>query len=280
MSQIGIYIGWYDANASGPFTSPRVEFMPGAFAYHLHSYSAATLRTTTQNWVGPLLAKGATITMGCVDEPYLACTPEVAVFLSRLLFQGFTFGEAACASQPVLSWQTTVVGDPLYRPAGKNPEQLHRELEERRSKLVEWSWLRLADANLANGKPAASLVSLLEELAVTKQSAVLTEKLGELYAAQGKPSSAIHSFMEALKLDPSPQQRLRLRLTLGERLMAQDRDQEAYDNYQKLLEESPDYPGKLTVYQHLLPIAQKLNKAKDVEKYEAAIKSLAPSPKS
>ncbi len=280
MSQIAIYIGWYDANASGPFTLPRVEFMPGAFAYHLHSYSAATLRTTTQNWVGPLLAKGATITMGCVDEPYLAGTPEVAVFLSRLLYQGFSFGEAACASQPVLSWQTTVVGDPLYRPFGKNPEQLHRELEERHSKLVEWSWLRLVNANLANGKAAASLVNLLEELTATKQSAVLSEKLGELYAAQGKPSSAIHAFAEALKLDPSPQQRVRLRLTLGEKLMALERDQEAYEDYQKLLEEFPDYPGKLTVYQRLLLIAQKLNKKTDAEKYEAEIRSLSPHPKS
>ncbi len=86
MSQIAIYIGWYDGNVSGPFTQPAVEFMPGAFAYHLHSYSAATLRSTNQNWAGPLLAKGATITMGCVDEPYLSGTPDVAVFTARLIY--------------------------------------------------------------------------------------------------------------------------------------------------------------------------------------------------
>ena len=45
MSQIAIYCGWYDENVSGPFTLPKVEFMPGAFAYHLHSFSAATLRS-------------------------------------------------------------------------------------------------------------------------------------------------------------------------------------------------------------------------------------------
>ncbi len=45
-------------NASGPFTLPKVEFMPGAFAYHLHSFSAFTIRSTTRNWCGPLLAKG------------------------------------------------------------------------------------------------------------------------------------------------------------------------------------------------------------------------------
>jgi uncharacterized protein (TIGR03790 family) len=64
MSQIAFYCGWYDPAASGPFARPTVEFMPGAFAYHLHSYSAARLRSPTENWVGPLLARGATISMG------------------------------------------------------------------------------------------------------------------------------------------------------------------------------------------------------------------------
>ena len=207
MSQIAIYIGWYDGNVSGPFLQPTVEFMPGAFAYHLHSYSAATLRSASQNWAGPLLAKGATITMGCVAEPFLSGTPEVAVFTARLIFNGFTFGEAACASQPVLSWQTTVVGDPLYRPFGKDPDKLHQELHARGSKLIEWSWLRLANLNLAIGKPMAEVVALLEQIETTKHSAVLTEKLADLYAAQGKPSSAVQTYALALGLDPSPQQR-------------------------------------------------------------------------
>src|SRR5689334_3507560 len=89
------------SRSATPTTRPAVEFVPGAFAYHLHSFSAASLRSTTRNWVGPLLAKGATITMGCVDEPYLSGTPDVAVFVSRLIFFGFTFGQAAYASQPV-----------------------------------------------------------------------------------------------------------------------------------------------------------------------------------
>src|SRR5207245_9139078 len=133
----------------------------------------------------------------------------VAVFTARLIFQAFTFGEAACAAQSVLSWQTTVVGDPLYRPFGKMPEALHTELQQRKSKLIEWSWLRLVNLNLVGGKPVAGLVGLLEGLETTKQSAVLSEKLGDLYAAQGKPSSAIHAYAQALKLDPSPLQPVR-----------------------------------------------------------------------
>jgi uncharacterized protein (TIGR03790 family) len=278
MSQIAIYIGWYDGSVSGPFTRPVVEFMPGAFAYHLHSYSAATLRSTTQNWVGPLLAKGATITMGCVAEPYLSGTPDVAVFTARLIFQRLTFGEAAYAAQPVLSWQTTVVGDPLYRPFGKSPDQLHQELVSHGSKLVEWSWLRLVDLNLASGKPMAEFVALLEHLETTRHSAVLTEKLGGLYAAQGKPSSAVYEYRQALQLDPSPQQRIRLLLTLAEKLPALDRQQEAYDDYQQLLHDFPDYPDKLAICRKLLPLAQRLGKKADAEQYEAEINRLSPPP--
>ncbi len=278
MSQIAIYIGWYTENASGPFAQHEVEFMPGAFAYHLHSYSAATLRSTTRFWVGPLLAKGATITMGCVAEPYLSGTPNVAVFTARLIFQRFTFGEAAYASQPVLSWQTTVVGDPLYRPFGEDPDRLRQELEQRKSKLLEWSWLRMIDINQALGKPTAELVAFLEQLELTKQSAVLSEKLGDLYAAQGKPSSAVYAYRQALKLEPAPEQRIRLLLTLGEKLLALNRAPECYEAYQGLLGEFPAYPDKLAIYRKLLPLAQKLDKKTDAAEYESEINRLAPPP--
>ncbi|MEY2429889.1 MAG: hypothetical protein QOJ40_2774, partial [Verrucomicrobiota bacterium] len=260
---------------SGPFTRPVVEFMPGAFAYHLHSFSAWTIRSATSHWVGPLLAKGATITMGCVDEPYLGGTPEVAVFAARFTFQGFTFGEAACASQAVLSWQTTVIGDPLYRPFGKNPDQLQEELLRRQSPWLEWSYLRLADLNQANGKPVIEIATLLEELQLTKKSAVLSEKLGDLCLAQGKPASAVHAYLQALQSGPSQQQRVRITLAVAEKLIALDRNQEAYQAYQQLLETFPDYADRLGICRKLLPLAQKLHKEADVEKYEAEIKHLS-----
>jgi uncharacterized protein (TIGR03790 family) len=272
MSQIAYYAGWYDETVSGPFAQPVVEFMPGAFAYHLHSFSAANLRSASRNWVGPLLAKGATATMGCVDEPYLGGTPDVGVFTARFLFQGFTFGEAACAAQPVLSWQTTVVGDPLYRPLATNIELTAREFEQQHSPLLAWFVLRLVNINIANGRPVADWVKRLEELPLTKESAVLSEKLGDLYEAQGKPSSAVFAYESALKLHPSPQQRIRLLLTLGEKLPELGRESDAYADYQLLLKESPDYPDKVGIYQRLLPLAQKLNKTADIEFYESQIK--------
>jgi uncharacterized protein (TIGR03790 family) len=275
MSQIAVYMGWYTQHPSGPFTLPNVEFMPGAFAYHLHSYSANTLRSTNEYWVGPLLAKGATATMGCVAEPYLAGTPDLAVFAARFFYQGFSFGEAASACQPVLSWQTTVVGDPLYRPINKNPDVQHQQLVEEKSKYVEWSWLRLINLNLAGGKSAAEFVNLLEELPLRKQSAILCEKLGDLYAEQGKPSSTVHAYEEALGLNPSPQQRVRVTLELGEKLREQNKEDEAYDYYVALLKNCPNYPSKRDIVQRILPLAKKLNKSADVEKYEAELKNLS-----
>lgn len=266
LSQIAIYMGWYAENACGPFAQTTVEFMPGAFAYHLHSFSASTVRSTTTGWVGPFLAKGATATMGCVFEPYLPGTPEMAVFIARFVFYGMTFGEAAYACQPVLSWQTTVVGDPLYHPFGQDPDQLQARLEREHSKLLDWSYLRLLNINLAAGKPLTESSAMLENIPVTKQSAVLREKLGDLYAAEGKPSSAVHEWEEALKLEPSPEQAIRLLLTLGEKLTAEN-PAAAYDRYRQLLAEHPGYPNKAFIYQKLVSLAEKLGKTSDKEKY-------------
>src|SRR4051812_47498688 len=155
MSHIAFYSGWYDETVSGPFTLPQVEFMPGAFAYHLHSFNAATIRTTNSHWVGPLLAKGATCTLGSVDEPYLQMTPDLSIFYRNFMVYGCTFGESAYACQQALSWQNIAIGDPLYRPFGKPPKTRHEELQARGSPLVEWSVLRWVNLNVA--RPDADL---------------------------------------------------------------------------------------------------------------------------
>ena len=258
MSQIAIYCGWKDRNVSGPFALPKVEFMPGAFAYHLDSFSAATIRSTNEFWVGPLLAKGAACTMGCVYEPYLACTPNVAAFLARWITDGFTFGEVAWAAQPALSWQITVVGDPLYRPFAKEPAELHAKFARTHNPLIEWSCLRIVDLGLVRGAPVAQLATFLETIPATTNSAVLTEKLADFYQMQGKPSSAIETFQRALTLNPSPEQRIHIRLTLGEKLLAQNREADAIENYKQLLKESPDYPGQPSVEAKLAALEQKL----------------------
>jgi len=257
MSQIGIYCGWYDGDASGPFAQKTVEFMPGAFAYHLQSFSAATLRSTTKQWVGPLLAKGATATMGCVDEPYLSGTPDVSIFCARWIARGFTFGEAAYASQQTLSWQTTVVGDPLYRPFEKPLQALLEEQQRTQNKAVEWSYVRAINFNMLRGKPPTEALRFLQSLSMTRQSAVLSEKLAQLYDAEGMPASTVETYAVALKLNPSPLQRVRIRLNLADKLIGLGKTNEASACLKALLAEVPEYPGKSTVEKKLQNLANR-----------------------
>lgn len=274
MSHIAIYAGWYDANVSGPFTLPEVEFMPGAFAYHLHSFSAQTIRSTTANWVGPLIAKGATITMGCVEEPYLEGTPDVVTFVLRLLYFGFTFGEAASACQNAFSWQTTVVGDPLYRPIARPSLELHQDLLRRKSKLVEWSHLKVVNLNLTTGMPADKLIEYLETTSETRESSVLLEKLGDLYYLKAQWDEAAAKYREALQRGPSRQQKVRLYLTLAQARETTGQNEEAFRAYEELIQAVPDYPDLLGLYRKLVPLAEQLGKTKEQERYQQDIDRL------
>ena len=110
-----LYFGWYAASLNGPFALPGFRFPAGAIAVHIHSFSAATLRSATAGWCGPLVARGVTATVGNVFEPYLQLTHRPD-FLLRALVRGDTFGDAAYYAEPVLSWQAIAIGDPLYRP--------------------------------------------------------------------------------------------------------------------------------------------------------------------
>ena len=94
---------------------------------------------------------------------------------------GYTFGEAAWAAQPALSWQTTVIGDPLYRPFGKSPAQLHAELARTHNPLIEWSFLRLVDLELARGVPVAQLANFLKIFPPPPTAPCSREKLADLY---------------------------------------------------------------------------------------------------
>jgi tetratricopeptide (TPR) repeat protein len=253
-----------------------VEFMPGAFAYHLHSFSARTLRSTNQYWCGPLLAEGVTATMGCIDEPYLDGTPNMQVFFNRWLLLGFSYGEAACAAQPVLSWQTTVVGDPLYRPFAGNPQTLHDELLRRHSPLIEWSHLRWVDINLARGAPAADYVRYLENEPATRQSAILSEKLAGLYQGGGRPDLSIQTLRQALALRPTPQTAVRLNLALGDQLAAAGQEAEALKLDGAFLSNTPGWPGALALYQKMEALAGKLGDRAEAARCAAEIKKLSP----
>jgi uncharacterized protein (TIGR03790 family) len=114
-TNIAMYAGWYGSDASGPFMRSSKSFSRGAIAYHIHSFSAATLKNPTANWCAPFIAKGVAATIGAVYEPYLDFMPQWDIVTQRLL-AGYTWAEACYASQRALSWMTVFVGDPLYTP--------------------------------------------------------------------------------------------------------------------------------------------------------------------
>ncbi len=275
LPRIAVYAGWYDQAVSGPFTRPEVDFMPGAVAYHLFSFSARTVRNQS-SWVGTLLGKGAAATIGFVDEPYLEGTPNLAVFFDRLLARGFTFGEAAYAAQSGLSWQTIVVGDPLYRPRGRSEEERVAELNQRRSPLVEWPLLHAANRRLVASGAATETIAHLAGQPETQRSAVLRQKLGDLLRADGQTAAAATEYLEALKLNPSKAQRIELQFAAARLLAQLNRPQEALDLWEQLFKENPNYPDLLRFYQEALPVATAANRAGTARKYEIEIHRLTP----
>ncbi len=278
MPQIALYAGWYDRRVSGPFTRAPVEFMPGAVAYHLHSFSARTVRSARADWVGPLLARGAAVTMGCVEEPYLDLTPHVGIFFTWLLTLRHHFAEAAYAAMPALSWQITVIGDPLYRPMAREPRELHAELERTRSPLLSWSVLRVVNLNLAAGEPVPPLLEYLRQHPLTATSALLAEKLGELYRQENQPEQALTQYRAALGLDPSPNQRLQLWFKVIDLLVATGREAEALEFYAAFFRDQPDYPDLVRFYEQALSLARKTGDAARVAQFEQEIARRRPPP--
>jgi uncharacterized protein (TIGR03790 family) len=275
LSQVALYAGWYEGNVAGAFAHTNIEFAPGAFAYHLHSFSAATLRVPWQFWVGPLLARGATATMGCVDEPYLEGTPNIAAFFWLFLRFDFTFGEAACAAQEALSWQTTSVGDPLYQPFLRPAQQWHEELARTKSKNLEWSFLKIININAARGAPVTEMIDFLERLPEARTSPVLQEKLGDLSYSRAKFTDAIEAYQQALKFELSPQQRIRVTLSLGKVLSMYQRKEQAYELYAKFLKDFPQYYDRPAILERLISLARDLKKNDEADKHALELKRLS-----
>jgi uncharacterized protein (TIGR03790 family) len=217
-NHVALYLGWYADNASGPWITPPDRFEPGAIAYHLHSYSASSVRSTTQFWVGPLIAHGADATMGCVYEPYLGLTPHLDIFTKRLLM-GQTFAEAAYASQKGLSWMVTVVGDPLYRPFARPIDSVLTQMGAHRSPHNDWLYLQYIRQAILAHRFTPDTATLLSHIAAPGASGVSYEGLGDLLVQLNNPSSDAateKAYQEALALDPQPIDQIRVGLKLAQ----------------------------------------------------------------
>jgi tetratricopeptide (TPR) repeat protein len=86
---------------------------------------------------------------------------------------------------------------------------------------------------------------------------VLSEKLGDLYYAMGKPSSAVESYENCVKSTESRLQRVRVRQYLANVLTEENKTREAVDDLKALLQEFPDYPGKGNVEKRIQDLSAK-----------------------
>jgi uncharacterized protein (TIGR03790 family) len=212
VDQVAIYLGWYTPNANGPWITPPNRFVPGAIAYHLHSFSAFTVRSATQNWVGPLIAHGADATMGNVYEPYLGLTPHLDIFTRRLL-DGDSFAEAAYASELGLSWMTTVVGDPLYRPFRRPLDQAIADAPPGEHR--DWLRLQLLERRL-DAQPPADAAALVAAFQLPDAGPVLLERLGDLLQKfPASDAAAAQAYGLALQQSAEPIDRIRIGLKLA-----------------------------------------------------------------
>jgi uncharacterized protein (TIGR03790 family) len=278
MSQIGVYMGWYAGSVDGPFTLPQVEFMPGAIAYHLHSFNGTQPRNPNTQWVGPLLAKGATVTFGSVDEPFLEFTPNVHVFMELLATGGFTIGEAAIASQPWLSWMNVFYGDPLFVPFQQNLNKQETEQIARRSPTVDWTVLRKVNIFLANpNEPSAIRESLIRHPPTTN-SAILSEKVASMFADANQLRSAILWARRTLGNNPSPQQRVRILLNLAEWLDLTRQSADAVKALREVEELRPDYANLIPFRERQLALARDAGDTAELNRIKAELKRLREPP--
>ena len=183
------YFGWYTGQLDGPFAAPGFAFVPGAIALHIHSFSAATLRSQTAGWCGPLVARGVAATVGNVFEPYLQLTHRPDMLL-RALVRGRNFGDAAYHALPVLSWQAVAIGDPLYRPFRVSLDAELAHLDQFPAALARHVLVRQANLRLKQGQHAAAVAGLLQAQQ-ERPDLVVGLALAQARLAGGDPAGAI-----------------------------------------------------------------------------------------
>jgi uncharacterized protein (TIGR03790 family) len=254
VNHVALYLGWYVTNADGPWVTPPDRFVPGAIAYHLHSYAAATLRSETKNWAGPLLEHGAAATMGAVYEPFLLLTPHLDIFTRRLL-DGDSFAEAAYAAQPGLSWMITVVGDPLYRPFQLPIEEALAAAGPEPSVSRDYLLTQQLQRQLID-HAAPSAAQLQAVLDGPGTGAIAHERLGDLLQDLNDPAQVEEiqdAYRKALRLSVEPVDSIRIGLDLAQYEVSQNQDARAEAELKSLRDLYPVDAPRFGVSEELVP---------------------------
>lgn len=237
MGQTAVYFGWYEYKANGPFGPKGADFRfaPGAVAGHLHSFSCPNVKDDSF-WAPALLKRGASVTFGNVNEPYLGGCHDFGIFYDRLL-KGYTVAEAALMATPLISWQEVTFGDPLYRPFAA--QQKHRAAGN-----AFGMWQELSTAH--GGRPDA-LAPLVKAEMGKPHGALFAEALAYTCADEKEWRMAAELFRMAADASAKPADKLRNTLMLIT-VMHRNRDsRQARELILRVLEETRTSPYRPAV---------------------------------
>jgi len=249
MPHAALYFGWYSAAVCGPMAKEDGRFAPGAVAYHLHSGSAARVRTKRIGWVGPLLEKGAAATMGPVFEPYLTGTIDTGEF-ARLFLAGKTFAESAHRATPQTSWMMTFIGDPLYAPF--RPDRRKAALANERNR----NWRDMHDAVLAAEK--SDFERAVQICSAHAADPLFVELAAEVRFGQGHEDEAADLYRKLARAAGDEYSILRAYGQLGGGLLACKQAPKALGAYIEGAAAHPKSPHALPLYRRALRLARAL----------------------
>ena len=269
MTDVALYAGWYAGRLEGAVGRRDFRFRPGAVVYHIHSFSAASM---SSGWVGPCLARGAGASVGNVYEPYLQLCLNARIFFERLL-SGHNFVESAYAATPALSWQQTVVGDPLYTPFPFNADEQADRLEATRHPGLAWAYLRKANMLVEAGRESEAVGCLTRKNTVLR-SPILDEKLGDLHVRLRLPQEAIAAYERARAAYQNTYDRVRVSNSLVALLLKLDKPAGALAVLDDVIRRHPGYEGRRSLLKHAATLAVQLRDEAKLDYYT----KLLPSP--
>lgn len=235
-----IYMGWYQRNAYGPWLDREWNVPPGAIGFHLHSFSATTVRSVKSAWLGPLVHQGYCAMVGNVYEPYLDYTHRPNVLLETLL-QGVNFAQAATWSIPFFSWQGVAIGDPLYRPFKVSLES--QVAMEDRGAYGAYAVIRELN-RLKKSEGVAAALSFARREFVKHPSLPVSLRLAELFIANEQPDKAKESLSFITYLSNFAKDEWVLVKEIADLLYQLGAGEESIGLYTKLLK-MPDLDRKL-----------------------------------
>ena len=176
-----------------------------------------------------------------------------------------------------MSWQTTFLGDPLYRPfAVSLDDQIERLTADKKSDL-EWAYVRKVNLLRAEGGSVEA-----EALCRTKASAlsslVLEEKLGDLLSADQRNRSAIEVYRRLLEHTPGLYQKIRITTKLAAVYESNKQPELALGQYERVIAMIPDPKNAIDYYRRAHELALRVGDSAKANALQARLDELLKPP--